>query len=80
MSSPGEASPPRTRLRWFPLWAVLIAGLLVAIAVAVDRPVPDPAAVREDVDVEVFVQAVTGRHIRSTRSSAKLVHPERTVR
>lgn len=57
-ATPGAAafSRPGRFLRWFALWAALAAAALVVVALLVDRAPPDPAAVRDDVDVEVFVQ------------------------
>ncbi len=43
-------------LKTYVWWAALFALLLAALSLALDRPLPDPAAPRGDVDVEAFVQ------------------------
>ena len=49
--------PAARPLRAYPLWAALFALALCGLAVALDRPLPDLGVVRDDVDVEAFVQA-----------------------
>ncbi|MFO0933269.1 MAG: NrdH-redoxin [Planctomycetota bacterium] len=64
---PPEPVAPSRFLRTYAWWAAGFALLLAALALALDRPLPDPGTPRDDVDVEAFVQPGC-RHCEAARA------------